>query len=52
MQRFHVSPVLAPRPAAGIKTADIEAVAERMLGSGLASKTVRNVLTFLHAVLE
>lgn len=52
MQRVHVSPLLGLRPAADVETADIEAVAERMLASGLAPKTVRNVLTFLHAVFE
>lgn len=52
MQRAHVSPLLGPRLAADIQTADVEAVAERMLDGGRAPKTVRNVLTFLHAVFE
>jgi integrase len=52
MQRVHLAPRLGGRPLSRISTADVEAVAAAMLESGRASKTVRNVLTFLHSIFE
>jgi integrase len=52
MQRVHVSPRLGNKPVSEIKTAHIESLASAMLDSGLAPKTVRNVMTFLHTIFE
>ncbi|MGZ4286235.1 MAG: tyrosine-type recombinase/integrase [Solirubrobacteraceae bacterium] len=52
MQRVHISPHLGTKPVTEVKTAHVEATAAAMLDSGLAPKTVRNVLTFLHSVFE
>lgn len=52
MQRVHVSPRLGGRAATDVKTAHVEALAEAMLERGLAPKTVRNVLNFLHSIFE
>ena len=51
MQRVHVSPRLGSKPVSDT-TAHIEAVASAMLDRGLAPKTVRNVMTFLHSIFE
>lgn len=52
MQRVHIAPHLGDKPLDKVATAEIEALAAAMLRSGLAPKTVRNVLTFLHTVFE
>jgi len=52
MQRVHISPLLGELPVAEVRTRDIEVIADVMLSRGLAPKTVRNVLTFLHSVFE
>ena len=52
MQRVHLSPRLGATPVAELTTAHVEALAAAMLETGLAPKTVRNVLTFLHSVFE
>lgn len=52
MQRVHIAPRLGDRPLDKVTTSDAEAVAEAMLRAGLAPKTVRNLLAFLHAVFE
>ena len=52
MQRVHIAPRLGDKPLERVTTADAEAVAATMLSAGLAPKTVRNVLAFLHAVVE
>ena len=52
MQRVHISPRLGTKPVTEVKIAHVEAAATSMLDGGLASKTVRNVLTFLHSVFE
>jgi integrase len=52
MQRVHVTPAIGTKALAKVTTADVEGVAERMLTTGLSPKTVRNVLTFLHSVME
>ena len=50
MQRVHVSPAIGKRRIETVTRQDIERLARSMLGRGLAPKTVRNVMTFLHAV--
>src|SRR5579864_3327810 len=52
MQRVHISPRLGPRSVDEIRTREIDVFAASMLETGLAPKTVRNVLAFLHAVFE
>ena len=52
MQGVHISPRLGTKPVTEVKTTYVEATAASMLDSGLAPKTVRNVLTFLHSVFE
>jgi integrase len=52
MQRVHISPRLGSKPVIEVKTADVEALAAAMLKRGLAPKTVRNVMAFLHSVFE
>ena len=50
MQRTHISPAIGKRRVAGVTRADVERLARSMLERGLAPKTVRNVMTFLHSV--
>jgi hypothetical protein len=50
MQRVHISPAMGSRRVAEVTTADVEALARSMLRRGLAPKSVRNVITFLHSV--
>ncbi len=50
MQRVHVSPALGKRRVDTVKREDVERLARAMLKRGLAPKTVRNVMTFLHSV--
>ena len=52
MQRVHVEPALGRAAVERVTTAQIEAFAARMLSSGYAPKTVRNVLSFLHSTFE
>ncbi len=52
MQRVHLSPRLGATPVAELTTGHMEGLAAAMLEAGLAPKTVRNVLTFLHSVFE
>jgi len=52
MHRVHISPRLGDRPLERITTEHVEAFGEALLRSGLAPKTVRNVLTFLSGVFE
>ena len=52
MQRVHIDPRLGTEPLPAVCTADIEAMASRMLTSGLKPKSVHNVLVFLHGVFE
>jgi integrase len=52
MQRVHISPQFGSSPISDVTTAQIEALAGAMLKRGLAPKTVRNVMTFLHSVFE
>jgi hypothetical protein len=50
MQRVHLSPRLGATAVSELTTGHVEALAAAMLEAGLAPKTVRNVLTFLHSV--
>jgi site-specific recombinase XerD len=52
MQRIHVSPALGKRRIDEVSRHDVERLAQSMLRRGLAPKTVRNVIAFLHAVFE
>jgi integrase len=52
MQRVHISPQFGNSPISDVTTAQIETLAGAMLKRGLAPKTVRNVMTFLHSVFE
>ena len=52
MQRVHISPRLGDKPVDRVTIGDVETVAAAMLDAGLAPKTVRNVVTFLHSVFE
>ena len=50
MQRVHVSPAIGNRRVDSIMRQDVERLASSMLERGLAPKTARNVMTFLHFV--
>ena len=52
MQRVHVEPVLGRLPVDRVTTSQVDAFASRLLSSGRAPKTVRNVLSFLHSAFE
>ena len=52
MQRVHLSPRLGSKPVTDIRPAHVESLASTMLSDGLAPKTVRNVITFMHAIFE
>jgi integrase len=52
MQRVHISPRYGRMPVTNVNTAHVESMASTMLRSGLAPKTVRNVITFMHAIFE
>ena len=49
-QRIHISPAIGKRRVDRVTKADVERLARSMLERGLAPKTVRNVMTFLHSV--
>ena len=52
MQRVHISPALGRKAVDRVTTAQVEKLAEDMLAKGLAPKSVRNVMTFLHSIFE
>jgi integrase len=52
MQRVHISARLGDKPVDRVTVGDVETVAAAMLDAGLAPKTMRNVVTFLHSVFE
>jgi integrase len=52
MQRVHISPRLGALAVTDVTTAHVEAVASAMLADGLSPKTIRNVVSFLHSILE
>jgi hypothetical protein len=49
MPRIHISPAFGSRPIDRVTRDDVERLARSMLQRGLALKTVRNVMSFLHA---
>lgn len=52
MQRVHISPRLGALAVTSVTTSHVEAVASAMLADGLSPKTIRNVVSFLHSILE
>jgi integrase len=52
IQRVHVSPRLGSRPITAVDTDDVEVFSASLLKEGLAPKTVRNILGFLHQIFE
>lgn len=50
MQRIHVSPAIGKRKIETVTRQDVERLGRAMLARGLAPKTVRNVMTFVHSV--
>lgn len=52
MQRVHITPHIGGRKITDISTADVEALGRSLLKSGLAPKSIRNILGFLHGVFE
>jgi integrase len=52
IQRVHISPRLGVRPITDVEIRDVEAMAIALLEAGLAPKTVRNIMGFLHSVFE
>jgi integrase len=50
MQRVHISPALGNRKVDSVRRADIDRLVRSLLARGLAPKTVRNTITFLHSV--
>jgi hypothetical protein len=52
MQRIHISPAVGGRRIDSVTRQDVERLGHAMLSRGLAPKTVRNVMTFLHSVFE
>jgi integrase len=52
MQRVHITPHLGDRKVTDVSTADVEAFGRALLKDGLAPKSVRNILGFLHSVFE
>ena len=52
MQRVHISPAMGARRVESVTREDVERLARSMLARGLAPKTVRNVMSFLHSAFE
>jgi len=52
MQRVHISPRVGGLAGDDLTTAHAEALATAMLADGLSPKTIRNVLSFLHSIVE
>jgi integrase len=52
MHRIHISPRIGSKRVRRLTSDHVEAVGTAMLGSGSTSKTTRNVLSFLHSILE
>jgi hypothetical protein len=52
MQRAHIAPLLGDRKPTDVDTSDVEAFGRSLLKRGLAPKSVRNIMGFLHAVFE
>ncbi len=52
IQRIHITPRIGSRAITALDTDDVESIAAALLKEGLAPKTVRNILGFLHQVFE
>jgi integrase len=52
MHRVHVQPLIGDRRASEVQRGDVEAFGHALLKRKLAPKSVRNIMGFLHAVLE
>lgn len=52
MQRVHITPHMGDHKITDVSTADVEVLGRALLKGGLAPKSVRNMLGFLHAVFE
>jgi integrase len=52
MQRVHISPVVGHRKITKVDRRDVEALIRVLLKKGLAPKSVRNIVGFLHGVFE
>jgi integrase len=52
MQRVHISPRVGGLAIDALTTAHVEALATGMLAADLSPKTIRNVLSFLHSIVE
>ena len=52
MQEVQIDPRMGSKAVRKVNAADVEALADSMLSSGLKQKSVRNVLTFLHTAFE
>jgi integrase len=52
MQRVHIAPSIGDRRVTDVGRGDVEALARQLLKKKLASKSVRNMLGFLHALFE
>jgi integrase len=52
MQRVHISPFMGEQKVTDVQRGDIEALTRALLKRGLAPKSVRNILGFLHGVFE
>jgi len=52
MQRVHISPELGDLQIAELTTTRVETLATGMLTAGLAPKSIRNILSFLHSIAE
>jgi integrase len=50
MQRTHISPAMGARRLDSITSGEVERLVRSMLRRGLAPKTVRNTMSFLHSV--
>ena len=52
MQRVHISPVLGERKITEVDRGDVEMLIRVLLKKGLAPKSVRNIVGFLHGIFE
>jgi len=52
MQRVHIAPRLGARAINDVTSAHVEAMVNAMRRSGSSTKTIRNVLSFLHSIFE
>ncbi len=52
VERCHVLPAMGDRACADVTLRDVEAFSMALMQKGLAPKSVRNILTYLHGVFE